>query len=356
MASSPASSISRLTAAAAQINRRYGPWIALVVGATTAWLWRAGVDQVRAALALASLAGAVALLLLFPPWDEARGPAIKDKAWVRSAAWWTTVNLAQNALWFVIPFYILSTTWASRNTPFTLLLVALGILSCFDLFLRERLLRGGWAAVAFVVPALLAALQLFLPILTGLPPRFTIFASGAIAAFVGACLIAPDTFLRRSRVLPLAATAVVGALAARAVLPLLAPAPLRIAQATFALGRNGLEPVSPVESLQAGPSEAYVFMALEAPRGLTETVRLVVDGEDSVETRPLEIQGGRAGGYRLWAPVKTPEEGRVRATVRTEGGQVVGAVSILVVPSAAVSAPAAPSAVPAARPSTPPAG
>jgi hypothetical protein len=353
MAPPPAPHLARLTAAAAKANRRYGPWISLAVGAATALLWREGVDQVRAALVLASLTGAIALLLLFPPWDESRGPAVAENPWVRSAAWWTTVNLAQNALWFVIPFYVLSTTWPSRNTPFTLLLVALGIVSCFDLFLRERLLRGGWAAVAFVVPALLAAMQLFLPVLTGLAPRFTIFASGAIAAFVGACLIAPDTFMRRRRLLPafLAITAVLGALAARAVLPLLAPAPLRIASASFALGRSGLDPVNPVASLPAGPgAETYVFMALEAPRGLTETVRLVVDGDESVETRPLEIEGGRAGGYRLWAPVKPRAGGRVRATVRTEGGQVVGAVSIFVVPGAALPAVAAP---PPASPTLP---
>lgn len=327
------SRFARLSAAAGHVSRRYGPWISLAGGAVTALLWREGIDQIRAAVVLASLAGAVTLLLLFPPWGRARVPEVADRRWIRSAAWWATVNLAQNALWFVIPFYVLSTSWLSRNAAFTLLLAALGVLSCFDAFLRERVLRGGWAAVAFVTPAVLAALQLFLPILTGVPPRFTIYASGAAAAIAGTGLVAPAALVRRSGVRrSLRATALVaclGGLAGRAVLPLLAPAPLRLASASFALGRSGLDPVLPVQSLVAGTAGgAYVFVALEAPRGLSERVRLVVQGESPHESRSLEVSGGRAGGYRLWAPVRCDVPGRIRATVRTEGGQIVGAVSI----------------------------
>jgi hypothetical protein len=236
---------------------------------------------------------------------------------------------------------VLSTTWPSRNVPFTLLLVALGVLSCFEAFLRERVLRDGWSAVAFVAPALLAALQLFLPMLSGVPPRSTVFVSGALVAAAGAFLAAPDTFLRRRSAVPallvLAGVAALGAVAGRVLLPLLAPAPLRLASAQFALGRDRLEPVAPVGTLSVGAA-AFVFVAVEAPRGLSETVRLVVEGESSRETRPLEISGGRAGGYRLWAPVRPAAPGRIHATIRTEGGQIVGAVSAEV--TAAVSAPA----------------
>ena len=336
MARSADSPFARLLAAAGHVTRRYGPWISLAGGVVTALLWREGIDQIRAAVVLASLAGAITLLLLFPPWSRSRATGMAGHRWVRSAAWWATVNLAQNALWFVIPFYVLSTSWLSRNAAFTLLLLALGVLSCFDVFLRERVLRGRGAAVAFVTPALLAALQLFLPILSGVPPRLTVYASGAVAAIAAAGLAWPDAFLRRRpgrRSLGAAAlVAALGALAGRAALPLLAPAPLRLASATFATGRSGLDPDGPVHVLVAAPKgAAYVFIALEAPRGLTERVRLVVSGEGEHETRPLEVTGGRSGGYRLWAPVRRDAPGRIRAAVRTEGGQIVGAASIEVV-------------------------
>jgi hypothetical protein len=335
LASDPCSRFARFAVAAAEANRRYGPWASLIVGTATAFLWREGIDQIRAAVVLASLAGAVTLLLLFPPWARAPRPEAGRSAWLRSAAWWATVSLVQNALWFVIPFYVLSTTWPSRNAPFTLLLIVLGVLSCFDGFLRDRVVRGGASAVAFVAPALLAALQLFLPMLLGVPPRFTIFASGAVAMLAGGCLVAPDTLLRRlptrRMLLAVFCLGALGAVGARALLPLLAPAPLRFVSARFALGRDQLDPVAPVEELVAGASEpAFAFVAVEAPRGFRETVRLVVDGDRLRETRPLDIEGGRAGGYRLWAPVRVGEPGRIRATVSTEGGQVVGTASIRV--------------------------
>lgn len=97
----------RLVLATSSAYRRYGPWASLVAGAVTAVLWREGVDGIRAAFVLASLAGVVSLLVLFPPWTS------DGAAWARTAAWFTAANLAQNALWFVIPFYVLSTTWLS---------------------------------------------------------------------------------------------------------------------------------------------------------------------------------------------------------------------------------------------------
>lgn len=327
----------RALEAARHLNRRYAPWLSLVAGAATAVLWREGVDWIRASVVMASLAGAVWLVFLFPPWRR------RGAAWLQGAAWFAAVNLAQSALWFVIPFYVLSTTWPSRNAPFSILLVGLGALSCFDAFLRDRVLRGGLSAVAFLVPAILAAMQLFLPILTGVPPRFTVFAAGAVTALAAAVLLRADPAapVRAPRLglVPALAVALAGALAARAALPLLPPAPLRIAQARFALGRDGLEPVASVAWLEAGPgAPAYVFMAVEAPRGLRERVRLVVDTEEgSRETRPLAIEGGRAGGYRLWAPVPRDTAGRVRATIRTLGGQIVGETGVPVV--ARVEAP-----------------
>jgi hypothetical protein len=334
-----------VAAAVGELNRRFGGWISLGIGAGTAILWRAGIDQIRAAIVLASLATVVVLLLVAPPWESARPQAVAARPWLSSAAWWATVVLARNALWFVIPFYVLSTTWPSRNAPFTLLLVVLGVLACFHVFLRERVLRGGGVAVAFVAPALLAALQLFLPMLSGVSPRVTSFASGAIASVLAGCLAAPDRFLRRLPAwrapVAIAFAAALGAVAGRAALPLLAPAPLRVASARFALGRDGLDPVAPVPALVADATRsAFVFVSVEAPRGLRETVRLVVDGDGggARETRTLEISGGRPGGYRLWAPLRAHDPGRIRATVRTEGGQIVGAASIDVVAPASLSA------------------
>lgn len=324
----------RAAAAWQAFNTRIAPWISLVTGILTALLWREGVDGVRATFVLVSLFATVTLLLLFPPW-RAPGPGRRGarvRTWIHEAAWWATVSSAQNALWFVIPFYVLSTSWLSRNAPFTLLLVAFGVLSCFDTFLRERVLRRPLAAAVFVLPALGASLQLFLPVLTGAPPRLTALAAGAIAAMGSASLLLPSRLNRRQVAVTLSGVALLGAGAGRAVLPLVAPAPMRLASGTFALGRDGLDPLDPAPRLPADAAPAYVFVAVEAPRGLVETVRLVVDdGDGGHVSRPLVVEGGRAGGYRLWAEARRHRPGPVRASVVTEGGQVVGAVRAEVV-------------------------
>ncbi|MCW5892709.1 MAG: hypothetical protein KIT14_19530 [bacterium] len=333
-------SIARLAETWSWLNARVMPWVSLASGVAFAVLWREGVDGVRAAFVLASLFGAVTLLVVAPPWRRGAGGGVAT--WLGEAAWWATVGLAQNAIWFVLPFVVLATTWPSRNAPWTLLLVALAVISCFDLVLREHLLRRPALTAAFVGPVALTTLQLFLPVLTGVPPRHTAWAAGALAGPAVVLLV-----VRRGRpVTMVAATlgaAAVGAVVGRLALPLLAPAPMRLVSATFALGRDGLDPVAPVAALPAGRDEpAYVFVAVEAPRGLHETVHLVIGDAAS---RPLAVEGGRAGGYRLWGPVPVPADGTVETKVLTEGGQLVGRVAAGVGPPAPdPSAPEAPSA------------
>jgi hypothetical protein len=136
------------------------------------------------------------------------------------------------------------------------------------------------------------------------------------------------------------AVAVLGAGLARTALPWVAPAPLRLASGTFALGRRELEPVDPVRAVPAGDGRhAFVFVAVEAPKGLVETVHLSVDGAGEREGRPLAIAGGRKGGYRLWAEVSPTAPGRVRATVITDGGQIVGRVEAPAEPQVLPTAP-----------------
>jgi hypothetical protein len=323
-------------------NRYLAPWIALAGGLLTALLWREGVDHVRAAVVLACVAGLSIVLLLVPPWRRRNGarPDLVDR--VRGAAGFVAANLAQNVLWFCAPLYVLSTTWTSGHAAFTLLLAGLCLLSCFDRVLHERVLATPRRAAPFVGVTALAALQLFLPLLTGLAPRHTIFASGAGAALLTLPLLPRDDIPTRRMLGLLALAAVAGAVFAWLALPWLPPAPLRLVSASFALARNGLDPASAVSELPVGGGPAYVFFAIEAPLGLHEVVRLHVSGDHDLTTRPLEIEGGRAGGYRLWAGFEPRVPGRIHALVRTAGGQVVGEVSIDALEAAASDAGAQP--------------
>jgi hypothetical protein len=307
-----------------RFNAHWMPWISLAGGVATSLLWRQGIDHVRASVVLASLVGLAILLGLFPPWRR-RGNA---RTRLDTLAWWAAVSLAQNVLWFVTPFYLLATSWTSRNALFSLALVGLLVLFSFDVLLQHRVLRNGRIAAVFVALAGLAAYQLLLPVLSGVAPRHAIYASGALA--VASAL---PLGWRRARGRPRAAAFVLaaalgGALAARLALPWIPPAPMRLVAARFALERDGLEPLAALPSLPVGSAPGYVFVAVEAPRGLHETVRLVVAGQEEATSRPLEVEGGRAGGYRLWQPVPRDSAGRVRIAVVTEGGQIVGSASV----------------------------
>lgn len=325
-----------------RIAGRVAPWASLAGGVATALLWRRGIDHVRGVLVLASALGGVALLHV---GRLGRGaPADRSEpGWRRrvdEAAVWGAVNLAQSGLWLALPFYAMATTWSSGNALFTVVLLGLAIVSCFDRTMREHVLARDGLAISFVAISTLAVAQLVLPVVLGLAPRHAALLAGAAAALAGGSFVAFEGASggwsrrfapgvlgrgpRRAALARLALLAVLGAIGTRLLLPWIPPAPLRLASATFALGRDGLDPRDPVVSLPAGPGSAFVFVAIEAPRGLRESVQLEVDDGAPRERRPLEILGGRAGGYRLWTDVHLAGARRVRASVRTLGGQIVG--------------------------------
>ncbi len=314
------------------------PWLSLAIGVVTAVLWRRGIDLVRASIVIVSLLAALALLWIAPPWRARERTGWRRR--IDAAAGWASVNLAQNALSFVLPFFVLSTTWNSGNLVFTSLLAAAAVASCFDAFMRNRVLHHPIPAAIFVGLALFAAFQLVLPVLSGFAPRHVVWFAGALAGAAASSLVIPGRATRGRIALFLALGAAVSAGLARLALPLVPPAPLRLVSATFALGRVGLDPVQPIERLAAGQAApAYVFVSVEAPRGVFESVRLQVEDGSAHRSRPLGIEGGRTGGYRLWTHVRPALPGVVRATVRTLGGQIVGRIAADAVASGAAATP-----------------
>ncbi len=328
----------RAEAAWRHANRRWAPWLSLASGIATAVLWRRGIDVVRASLALGSTAGVVAAISLFPSGTPR--PSLEDpwRRRLRAAAGFLGVGLAQNALWFVIPFYVLATTWPSRNAPFTLLLGSLAVLSCFESPFRRRVLEHRRRAAAFVALTAFAALQLLLPVLTGIPPRHVVLASGGLAALAAMPLAWPGAPRGVRFAAAGAAAVLLGAGLARILLPCLAPAPLRLRGVSFALGHSELEPAAPLRRVPQDGGPIYVFAAVEAPAGVHESVRLALrSGGHTLVSRALEIEGGRSGGYRLWAELAAEPGWPLVAQLRTEGNQLVG--DAILAPAPASPAP-----------------
>ncbi len=229
---------------------------------------------------------------------------------------YATRVLYQQTLFFLLPFYVRSTTPSSPNLAFTLALAALAVLACLDLHFDRWLRRSPTFAATYFFAVAYAALQLLLPLALRVP-----FALAQPAA-LGLALVAAiaSVGLPRGRagtrgarlvgVLPAA-----GLAAALALVPrLVPPAPLRISE-------FGVEE-------RASATRATLRVAAPVPVPVRVTLRWRRGAELLRTSRDVAITAhGR--GFRVWDELARARlqagDGAVRVEVLTATGQLVGA-------------------------------
>ena len=246
-----------------------------------------------------------------------------------------TQALHQETLFFVLPFFIASTTWSSPQCLFTLSIIAAAIASAIDplyydgIAARRSVFFGYHAFTLFV--ALLAAG----PIIGSMTTGTTI----AIASVVTAACALPsfnDAIRTRhwSRWLLMAALSV--ALAGTAW-----SARYWIPPATLSAKRMVVTTQMDTENRQPGTDRArfapaalaadglYAFSAIKAPRGLKQQIFHVWSHDGEVVDRiPLDIVGGtRERGYRAWShktALGADPTGHWQVAAITDDGQLIG--------------------------------
>jgi len=239
----------------------------------------------------------------------------------------------QETLFFTLPFLLATTVWHSGQAFFTLLVLAMALLSILDPLYYKLAGRLRWLYFAFHAQCVFLVVLVTLPTLLHLTTGQSLLM--AIAAMVLFSLpslmhllrpMSPSRWLAMLALLPLLAGV---AWAGRAWVP---PASLWISGSalspefdTEARRPVGSTPLTPEALTREG---LYAFTAIHAPRGLREEVVHVwrQDGEE-VDRIPLEIQGGRAAGYRAWShKLNFPEDARGawRIDVMTDSGQQIG--------------------------------
>lgn len=243
--------------------------------------------------------------------------------------------LHQETLFFVLPFFLATTTWLSMQALFTSLLIVCAMASTVDPIYYDVIARRRWLFFGF------HALTLFAALLTGGPIFLSLDTGNSIAlASVAMAICALPSFndvirtRRWGRWLLMAVLSValgLGAWGARFWIP---PATLTVQEmaVTPTLDTATREPGPDLDTISVSQLSGglYAFSAIKAPRGLHQGVFHVWTHDGRVVHRvALHIYGGsREGGYRSWSHIQWFGDnpgGEWRVSVVTDDGQLIGA-------------------------------
>lgn len=245
-----------------------------------------------------------------------------------------TQMIHQESLFFVLPFFVITTTWNSAQLIFTGLLGAAGLVSIIDPLYYKWLAPRRWLFMAFHTLTLFAALLTALPIILHL----TTTQSYKLALITAVVLSFPSLAAsfrvkgwRHIGALLLVTVAVGGAgWLLRSWVP---PATLWLTEVAVSTqfdnqNRTPGESIERIGANQLRSGGLYAYTAINAPRGLDERIYHVWrhDGQE-VDRIALNIHGGRKEGYRAWThkqnfPGDVVGDWEVR--VLTDDGQLIG--------------------------------
>lgn len=259
---------------------------------------------------------------------------------------YATQMIHQESLFFVLPFFFITTTWNSGQLIFTGLLGAAGLISIVDPLYYRWLAPRRWLFMALHTLTLFAALLTALPIILHLTTAQS-FKLALIAAMALSFPSLASSFLitnwRRGVALVLVTLSVgAGGWLLRSWVP---PATLwltEVAVSTEVINRQPGDSLDEIPVSQIRGAGLYAYTAINAPRGLNERIYHVwqLNGKE-VDRIALDIHGGRKEGYRAWTHKQNfpPNPvGRWQVRVLTEDGQVIGVLRFKVVDAAAAPA------------------
>lgn len=252
---------------------------------------------------------------------------------------YATQMIHQESLFFVLPFFFVTTTWNSGQLVFTGMLGAAGLVSIIDPLYYKWVAPRRWLFLALHTLTLFAAMLTALPIILHLTTAESFKLALGVAMLLSFPSLAssfPINNARRAVALVLVTLAIGGAgWWLRSWVP---PATLwmtEVAISTEVQNRTPGESLKQVSASQIRSAGLYAYTAIKAPRGLNERIYHVWqhNGKE-VDRIALNINGGRKEGYRAWTHKQVfPANpvGRWQVRVLTEDGQVIGVLRFRVV-------------------------
>lgn len=244
--------------------------------------------------------------------------------------------LHQETLFFVLPFFLATTTWQSAQSLFTGLLILAAVVSAIDPIYYEVIAPRRWLFLGYHAFTLFVALLAAGPIIGSLTTGDSIAIASAVMGF---CALPSFNDVLQAgrwwRWLVLAALSFAlagGAWMTRFWIP---PATLNAKQMaiTTQLDTATRQPGANRHHFSVAQIRAnglYAFSAIKAPRGLHQGVLHIWSHDGRIVSRiPLEIQGGtRKNGFRTWSHKQSlgaDPRGHWRVAVVTDDGQLIGA-------------------------------
>lgn len=251
-----------------------------------------------------------------------------------------TQMIHQESLFFVLPFFFITTTWNSGQAVFTAILGAAGLISIVDPLYYKWLAPRRWLFMALHTLTLFAALLTALPIIVHLTTAQSYKLALGVAMLLSFPSLAssfPINNWQRAIVVPAVILAIgAGGWLLRSWVP---PATLWLTDVAVSTdfddkNRKPGESITQISASQLRNGGLYAYTAINAPRGLEERIYHVWrhEGKD-MDRIALDIHGGRKEGYRAWTHKQNfPQDviGRWQVRVLTEDGQMIGVLRFIV--------------------------
>lgn len=254
---------------------------------------------------------------------------------------YATQMIHQESLFFVLPFFFITTTWNSGQLLFSGLLAGAALVSIIDPLYYKWLAPKRWLFLAYHTLTLFAVLLTALPIIFKLttPQSYELaLAAAVLLSFPSLfAIITVQRWWRGLLLVGLTLAIGAGGWLARVWVP---PATLWLTEVavTTELDNQTRAPGASIKQLSVAQLRSqglFAYTAINAPRGLNERIYHVWrrDGGE-VERIALDINGGRKEGYRAWTHKQNfPADavGRWQVQVLTEAGQMIGVLRFKVV-------------------------
>ncbi|MGY2283574.1 DUF5924 family protein [Pseudomonas gingeri] len=245
---------------------------------------------------------------------------------------YATQLIHQESLFFVLPFFFITTTWNSGQLVFTSLLGAAALVSITDPLYYKWLAPKRWLLLGLHTLTLFAALLTALPIILHLTTAESYKLALGTAMLLSIPSLAVSLPLRSVRgwLMLVSVTLAIGGSGwlLRSWVP---PATLwmtEVAVTTQLQDRTPGDSLKQVSASQVRNAGLYAYTSINAPRGLDERIYHVweFNGQE-VDRIALDIHGGRKEGYRAWTHKQNfpaDPSGHWLVRVLTEDGQMLG--------------------------------